>query len=66
MWQELGIGEEGGCSGFFSVAMLTTIIKKQSGEEMVYFSLQVTAHHQWKRRQELEAGTWKRELQQRS
>lgn len=36
--------------------------KKQFGEEKVYFSLQVTAHHQWKRRQELEAGTWKQEL----
>lgn len=52
--------------GFFSVAMLNTIIKKQFGEKKVYFSLQVTAHHQWKRRQEPEVGTWKEELKQRS
>lgn len=39
--------------------------QKQTGEERVYFSLQVTAHYEGQSGQELQEGIWRQELKQR-
>jgi hypothetical protein len=48
---------EATCIFLVAVAVINTSTKRHLGEKRVYFSLQLTVHHEGKPKQELQAGT---------